>query len=259
MEIDLSPEAIAAHRASLGVPQECIPKSVAIIMDGNGRWATSRGLSRSAGHEAGAKAVSAIVTAAVRAGLECLTLYSFSIEHWQRPADEVQALMTLYAHYLISERPEFIKKNVRLHHLGRREGLPPSVLTALDETIGACEEACTGMTLSLALNYGSRAEMVSAVRKLASQAVDGQISPDQIDEDSISGALNTAGLRDPDLIIRTSGEMRLSNFLLWQSSYAEYFPVDKHWPDFTPEDFDEAIKAYARRDRRFGALDPHNK
>ncbi len=255
MEIDLSPEAVAAHRASMCVPQERIPKSVAIIMDGNGRWATSRGLSRSAGHEAGARAVSAIVTAAVRMGLECLTLYSFSIENWQRPEQEVQALMGLYAHYLIAEQPEFIKKNVRLRHLGRRDGLPQSVLTALDDTVKACDQACTGMTLSLALNYGSRVEIVDAVRKLAVQVAEGQLSPAQIDEMSISNALNTAGLPDPDLVIRTAGEIRLSNFLLWQISYAEYFPVAKYWPDFTPDDFDDAIRAYAGRDRRFGAVD----
>ncbi len=255
MEIDLSPEAVAAHRASMGVPLESIPRSVAIIMDGNGRWATSRGLNRSAGHEAGASAVSAIVTAAVRMGLECLTLYSFSIENWQRPEREVQTLMGLYAHYLIAEQPEFIKKNVRLRHLGRRDGLPKSVLAALDDTVKACDQACTGMTLSLALNYGSRAEIVDAVRKLAGQVADGQLSPAQIDEASISNALNTTGLPDPDLIIRTAGEIRLSNFLLWQSSYAEYFPMAKFWPDFTPDDFDDAIRAYAGRDRRFGALD----
>ena len=259
MEIDLSPKAVAAHRESLGVPLERIPKSVAIIMDGNGRWATSRGLSRSAGHEAGAKAVSAIVTAGVRMGLECLTLYSFSIENWQRPKEEVQALMAIYAHYLISEQPEFIKKNVRLRHVGRRQELPDSVLDALDDTVKTCDEACSGMTLSLALNYGSRAEMVDAVQKLATDVADGKLSPEQIDEDSISNALTTAGLPDPDLIIRTAGEMRLSNFLLWQSSYAEYFPVAKNWPDFTPDDFDDAIRVFAGRDRRFGALDPQSK
>ena len=166
--------------------------------------------------------------------MEALTLYSFSMENWRRPREEVNALMHLYAEYLVRERPLVMDNNIRLRHLGRREGLPESVLAALDDTVEACRQACTGMTLSLALNYGSRIEILDAIRDIAAQAAGGQIRPDQIDEDTVSNALDTAGLPDPDLVIRTAGEMRLSNFLLWQISYAEYLPLAIYCPDLTP-------------------------
>ena len=251
---DISPQAVAAARRELAVPPERIPRSVAIIMDGNGRWARARGLPRPAGHEAGARLVRRIVTEAARLGLDALTLFSFSIENWRRPAEEVSALMHLYAEYLIRERPTVMEHNVRLRHLGRREGLPPPVLKELDESVSV-SAANTGMFLCLALNYGARAEITDAVRRLARQVADGKLSPQAIDEAVISAALDTAGLPDPDLIIRTSGELRLSNFLLWQLSYAEFYVTDVLWPDFTEEEFRKALIAYAHRHRRFGGLD----
>jgi undecaprenyl diphosphate synthase len=251
---DISPQAVAAARRELGVPDERIPRSVAIIMDGNGRWAAARGLSRAEGHEAGARIVRRIVTEAARLGLDALTLFSFSIENWRRPAEEVGELMHLYAEYLVSERPTVMGHNVRLRHLGRRDGLPAGVLKELDESVRV-SAANTGMVLCLALNYGARAEITDAVRRLASQAAAGNLAPAAIDEAAISTALDTAGLPDPDLVIRTSGELRLSNFLLWQVSYAEFYVTDVFWPDFTEDEFRKALINYAHRHRRFGGLD----
>ena len=251
---DISPQAVAAARRGLDVPDERIPRSVAIIMDGNGRWARQRGLMRSAGHVAGAKVVRKIVTEAARLGLDALTLYSFSIENWNRPADEVAMLMHLYAEYLVQERPTVMDHNVRVRHLGRREGLPASVLTELDETVRASSKN-TGMYLCLALNYSSRAEITDAVRRIAERAARGELQPGQIDPAAISASLDTAGLPDPDLVIRTSGEMRVSNFLLWQISYSEFFVTDVNWPDFDEGELRNAIRHYAGRNRRFGALE----
>jgi len=254
---DVSPQAIAAARAQLGIPEEQLPRSVAIIMDGNGRWARARGLPRRVGHEAGAKVVRKIVTEAARVGLEALTLYSFSIENWARPAEEVGALMHLYADYLVHERPTVMEHNIRLRHLGRRKGLPPAVLKELDESIRV-SAGNTGMYLCLALNYGSRAEITDAVARVARRVADGQVPPDCVDEALIADSLDTAGVPDPDLVIRTAGEMRLSNFLLWQVSYAEFYVTDVHWPDFDEEQFHEALRAYAARHRRFGGVDTSN-
>ncbi len=251
---DISPPAVAAARASLGVPDDRIPRSVAIIMDGNGRWANARGLPRAAGHEAGAKMVRRIVTEAARLGLDALTLYSFSIENWSRPAKEISTLMHLYARYLVSERPTVMAHNVRLRHLGRRDGLPPSVLGELDHSTKE-SSTNTGMFLCLALNYGSRAEMTDAMRKIAADAAAGKLAADQIDEAAISAALDTDGVPDPDLVVRTSGEFRLSNFLLWQVSYAEFYVTDVYWPDFDEAEFRKAIVDYAGRHRRFGGLE----
>ncbi len=255
---DVSAEAVAAARAQLGVPDERIPRSVAIIMDGNGRWARQRGLPRSAGHEAGAGNVRRIVTEAARLGLEALTLYSFSIENWSRPEDEVNTLMHLYADYLVHERPTVMEHNVRLRHLGRRQGLPEPVLRELDESVRV-SSSNTGMFLCLALNYGSRVEMTDAVRHIARDAAEGTIDPEQVDQELISNRLDTAGVPDPDLLIRTSGENRISNFLLWQISYAEFFITDTYWPDFDEERFREAISIYASRHRRFGGVDASNR
>jgi len=251
---DISPQAVAAARKSLAVPDERIPRSVAIIMDGNGRWAASRGLPRAAGHEAGAKIVRRIVTEGARLGLEALTLYSFSIENWRRPADEINTLMHLYAQYLVSERPTVMEHNIRLRHLGRRAGLPESVVTELDRSVSE-SSANTGMFLCLAINYGSRTEITDAVRRLAQRVSRGKLAPDAIDEPAIAAALDTAGVPDPDLVIRTSGELRLSNFLLWQLSYAEFYVTDVYWPDFDEDQFRKAIIDYAHRHRRFGGLD----
>ena len=255
--VDISPQAIAAARAELGVPDERFPRHVAIIMDGNGRWARRRGLPRQAGHSAGAKVVRNIVTEAARLGIEVLTLYSFSIENWRRPREEINALMHLYADYLRKERPTLMEHNIRLKHLGRREGLPESVLKELDASLEATRNN-TGMWLCLALNYGGRVELIEAVRSIARDVAAGKISPEQIDESVISNALDTAGLPDPDLLIRTAGEMRISNFLLWQISYAEFYVIDTLWPDVTEEDFRQAIRAYAGRHRRFGGVENNN-
>jgi len=251
--VDLSPEAIAAARKRVGVEDARLPRSVAIIMDGNGRWASQRGLPRHAGHEAGAKIVRRIVTEAAALGLEALTLYSFSIENWRRPRDEVNGLMHLYAEYLIGERETVMANNIRLRHFGRRDGLPASVLRELDESVRVSANN-TGMYLCLALNYGSRTEMTDAVRSIARKVAEGRLAPEDIDEELISNSLDSAGVPDPDLLIRTSGELRLSNFLLWQVSYAEFYVTDVYWPDFTEEEFHKAIRAYAHRQRRFGGL-----
>ncbi|MCI0499799.1 MAG: isoprenyl transferase [Planctomycetales bacterium] len=241
----------------LGISPEAIPGHIAIIMDGNGRWAVERGLPRFHGHEQGAETVKTIAQHCVDTGVEYLTLYSFSMQNWKRPKEEVDFLMYLYAAYLEGIRPSLMENNVRLAHLGRRNPLPQTVLDALDETI-AITGVNTGMTLGLALNYGSRTEIVDAVRALAQQAKDGQIDPQAIDEQDISSHLYTAGWRDPDLIVRTSGEMRISNYLLWQVSYAEFYVTNAYWPDFTPAELDKAILAYAGRQRRFGDVKPKN-
>ncbi|MBI5724123.1 MAG: isoprenyl transferase [Planctomycetes bacterium] len=255
---DISPKAVAEARLSLGLPLERIPRSVAIIMDGNGRWARARGLPRNLGHSAGAKVVRKIVTEAARLGLDALTLYSFSIENWSRPKEEVNALMHLYAEYLVQERKTVMDHNVRLRHLGQREGLPEAVLRELDESVRV-SSVNTGMYLCLALNYGSRAEIVDAVRSLAAGCAAGKLRPREIDEEKISDSLNSAGVPDPDLVIRTAGEIRISNFLLWQISYAELYVTDIFWPDFTEQEFQKALAAFAGRHRRFGGVDESNK
>jgi undecaprenyl diphosphate synthase len=239
----------AAER--LGIDARAIPRHIAVIMDGNGRWAVERGLKRFKGHEQGAKIVESIALHCVACGVEYLTLYSFSMQNWKRPPEEVEFLMYLYAAYLEGIRPSLMRNNVRLKHLGRRDPLPQMVLDALDGTIEQTS-VNTGMILGLALNYDSRTEIVDAVRTLAQKATAGEISPDAIKEEDISNHLYTAGWHDPDLVVRTSGEMRVSNFLLWQISYAEFFVTDLYWPDFTPEQMDKAIMVYASRQRRFG-------
>ena len=240
-------------RAELGIPPENIPRHIAIIMDGNGRWAQRQGLPRVKGHEAGAAKVREVVTHAARLGVQCLTLYSFSTENWNRPLDEITHLMRLYVEYLIKERAEIMDNDIRMVQIGRREGLPEEVLRELDETASNSRNN-QGMTLCLALNYSSRMEMVDAIQTLARQTAEGKLDPSQIDEGMVSRALYTAGLPDPDLLIRTAGEMRVSNFLLWQISYAEIYVTDVLWPEFGREDLNAAIREYARRDRRFGGL-----
>jgi undecaprenyl diphosphate synthase len=240
-------------QAELGIPRERLPRHVAIIMDGNGRWARRHGLERIKGHEAGAANVREIVTHAARIGLGYLTLYSFSTENWRRPPDEIAHLMKLYVEYLIKEREEIMDNGVRLVQIGRRAGLPPNVLHELDETV-ALSAGNKGMTLCLALNYSSRSELVDAVQTIARRAAAGQLSPESISEQTITDSLYTAGIPDPDLLIRTSGELRVSNFLLWQISYAELYVTDVLWPDFHQEDLSAALKEYARRDRRFGRV-----
>lgn len=235
------------------VPPSRLPRHVAIIMDGNGRWAKQRGFPRLFGHRNGAAAVRATVEECVALGVECLTLYSFSMENWKRPADEVEALMRLYIEYMTGEAKAFARENIRLVQIGRREGLPEQVL-ALGDAIQSATAKNSVMTLCLAVNYGSRAEIVDAVRAIAKKAKDGTLDPAAIDDAAISSHLGTAGLPEPDLLIRTAGEMRLSNFLLWQLSYAELYVTQTLWPDFGVADLHAAVRAYAQRTRRFGGL-----
>jgi|GEM_PF-24420 len=244
---------IADPHAQLGVPPRRVPEHVAIIMDGNGRWANQRGLPRPAGHKAGAPRVRDVLTRAGQLGVGYLTLYSFSTENWRRPADEVAALMDLYIHYMAKERDELVANNVRLRQIGRRDGLSNGARAELDRTIDATAH-CTGITLVLAVNYSSRAELTDAVRHIATRVKQGELDPTAIDESLIDASLYTAGIPDPDLLIRTAGEMRLSNYLLWQISYAELFVTPTLWPDFDADGFDNAIREYAARDRRFGGL-----
>ncbi|GMV98563.1 MAG: isoprenyl transferase [Phycisphaerae bacterium] len=226
---------------------------MAIIMDGNGRWARQRGLSRIKGHVEGAAGVRDIITHCARLQLEALTLYSFSAENWKRPKPEVDALMDLYVEYLVKEREEIMENNVRLVQIGRRVGLPEPVLRELDRT-RELSAGNTGLTLCLAINYSSRNEIVDAVRRIARRVLAGELAPDQIDEQTVSDSLDTAGIPDPDLLIRTAGEMRLSNYLLWQISYAEFYVTDVLWPDFRKEHLNQALRAYAARERRFGGI-----
>ena len=248
-----SPETITEVK-TLDVPSECRPRHIAIIMDGNGRWALERQRPRIAGHRAGAGAVRDIVVECGRLGVEALTLYCFSIENWKRPNDEIRALMALYLEYLAKQRQELIDNNVRFLQIGRREGLPRSVLGEVDRTI-EMSSGCTGLTLTLALNYGSRAEISDAVRAIAGKVAAGELAVDEITEETISSHLYTAGRPDPDLLIRTAGELRVSNYLLWQISYAEIHVTDAFWPDFSVEHLHAAIRDYASRRRRFGALE----
>ena len=241
-------------REVFGLPPERLPRHIAIIMDGNGRWAKQRGRPRIRGHEAGAKTVRQIVTHCARLGIEALTLYSFSTENWKRPRDEVDFLMELYVHYLIAERDTVMDNNVRFLHIGRRSGLPESVLSEMDRTI-EMSRANTGLRLCLALNYGSRDEIVDAVRAIAAMVRARTLHVYQIDERVVSNALLTAGLPDPDLLIRTANERRVSNFLLWQISYAEIHVCPKLWPDFGVAELNSAILDFASRERRFGDVD----
>ena len=240
-------------QVELGIPPERMPRHVAIITDGNGRWAEQRNLERVKGHEAGAANVREIVTHCARLGIECLTLYSFSTENWRRPIEEIAHLMKLYVKYLIRERSEIMDNDVRLIQIGRRAGLPAEVLRELDETV-SLSKGNQGMKLCLALNYSSRVELVDGIRSIAQRVAEGTLTPDQIDEQTISDALYTAELPDPDLLIRTAGEMRVSNFLLWQISYAELHVTNVFWPDFHKESLNEAFREYASRDRRFGGV-----
>ncbi|MCC5827883.1 MAG: di-trans,poly-cis-decaprenylcistransferase [Phycisphaeraceae bacterium] len=247
----------AASLSRLGLPPEALPRHIAIIMDGNGRWAADRGKPRWQGHEQGAANVRPIITEAARLGVEVLTLYSFSAENWSRPSEEIEFLMSLYGQYLRSERPQLIENGIRFVHIGRREGLSAELLDELDRTIEASRNS-PNLTLAVALNYGSRQEITDAVRTIAEKVKSGELDPAQIEPQTISDHLDTAGLPDPDLLIRTAGEKRISNFLLWQISYAELHISNKCWPDFQVSDMDAAIWDFARRQRRFGAVMPTN-
>jgi undecaprenyl diphosphate synthase len=229
-----------------------IPRSLAIIMDGNGRWATGQGLPRTAGHEEGAESVRDITRACRKLGVESLTLYSFSTENWNRPADEVQALMRLLKRYVLQERDELLDNQIRLRAIGQISRLPVFVRKPLQALIRETDRPEAKMTLNLALSYGSRAEITDAIQGISRKVAAGQIRVDDIDEQLVSSHLYTAGLPDPDLLIRTSGELRISNFLLWQLAYAEIYVTDVAWPEFRRPQLEEAFRAYAARERRFG-------
>jgi len=239
--------------AKLGLSRGALPKHVAVIMDGNGRWARQRGRERTYGHQQGAKTVRAIVTECARLEIEVLTLYSFSVENWNRPREEVEFLMELYIEYLIKERQEMMENNVKFRQIGRREGLPDPVLAELDRTTAETANN-TGLTLCLAINYGSRAEITDAVRAIAERVKRGELDPASIDEQMVCDHLYTHGLPDPDLLIRTAGELRVSNYLLWQISYAELYIADVCWPEFNIDELHTALRAYAKRTRKFGAV-----
>jgi undecaprenyl diphosphate synthase len=230
-----------------------LPRHVAIIMDGNGRWAQQRGLPRIEGHRRGVTSVRRITEHCARRGIEQLTLYCLSSENWRRPEAELQFLMHLLEQYMIEERGLLMRERIRLAMIGRREGLPDTTLAELDRTVSMCA-ANDGMRLCLAINYGARGEIAAAARRLAEEVRAGRLDPAAIDEETFAASLDTAGMPDPDLLVRTAGEMRVSNFLLWQISYAELWVTDVAWPDFAEADLDEAIAAFARRDRRFGGL-----
>jgi len=243
----------AAQR--LGVDSAQVPRHIAIIMDGNGRWAAEKNLPRFRGHEQGGHTVEKIAIYCVELGVEYLTLYSFSIQNWKRPQEEIDFLMYLYSRYLEEIRPTLMENNVKLRHLGRTERLPQNVLETLNKTM-EITHGNTGMVLGLALNYGSRTEITDAAKKIAAEYKNGELALDDIDHTCVGNHLYTAGWPDPDLLIRTSGESRVSNFLLWQISYAEFYVTQTLWPDFSNHDLDEAIKDYAKRTRRFGDVKP---
>jgi len=231
-----------------------LPRHVGIIMDGNGRWAESRGQPREAGHKAGSAAVRRIVRACRRLGLSALTLYAFSEQNWSRPAGEVDALMGLLHDYLVSERDELLDHHIRLVAVGDIRRLPEGVREVLDPLRAATSEHAPKMTLALALSYGGREEITQVARQLALDAVAGKIDPAAIDDAMVAARIPSLSVGDPDLIIRTSGELRLSNFLLYGAGYAELVFVDRLWPDFTEDDLFGAIADYQAHDRRFGAV-----
>ncbi len=239
--------------AEAGLDPERLPRHIAVIMDGNGRWAQRRGQPRIEGHRRGVQSVRGTIEECCRLGIGQLTLYCLSVENWKRPREELDFLMALLHQYLLAERAEIMEQNIRFTTIGRRTELPDNVLTEMDENI-RMSSSNTGMTLCLAINYGARTEIVDAARRLAAQAIAGDLSPDAINEDTIGNALYTAGMPEPDLLIRTAGEMRVSNFLLWQISYAELWVTEKCWPDFDRATLHEALRDFAARERRFGAL-----
>lgn len=233
--------------------QNRIPKHVAIIMDGNGRWAEMHGKERYEGHLAGVEPIRASVRAAARQGVKYLTLYAFSTENWGRPAQEVDALMELFCHCVMNETEELARQGVRIRMIGDSHRFSEKVQRYLAQAEKQTENGKT-LTLILALNYSSRSEITRAVRQIAESVAKGQLTPEAITEETVSGSLDTAAYPDPDLVIRTSGECRLSNFLLWQASYAELYFPEVLWPDFTEQEFDRAIEEYAHRNRRFGLV-----
>lgn len=247
MPADILPAVLAE------VPREKWPRHIAIIMDGNGRWAQRQELPRIEGHRRGVDSVRATTEECARLKLEQLTLYCLSSENWKRPQQEIDFLMHLLEQYMIEERTTIMENNVRVRMIGRRENIPEQVLGELDQTV-AMSQSNDGMWMNLAINYGARAELVDAVREIGGKIAQDELAPADIDEQTIADHLYTAGLDDPDLLIRTAGEMRISNFLLWQISYAEIWVTDKCWPEFDVATLHEAIVDFAGRNRKFGGL-----
>lgn len=230
-----------------------IPQHIAIIMDGNGRWAKAQGKARTFGHKAGAETLKTIVRAADKLGVKVLTVYAFSTENWKRPLEEVNFIMDLLCLYLTKEIDEFNANNVQVRFIGTRQGMSQKVLEKMDYALKSTQDN-TGIILNIAVNYGSQLEIVEAVRKIAAQAVAGKLEVEAIDEGIVEANLYTAGLPTPDLLIRPGGDVRISNFLLWQIAYAEIYYTNTYWPDFKPEDLVDAIRVFQGRERRYGGL-----
>ena len=236
-----------------GLDMDNIPQHIAIIMDGNGRWAKARGKIRTQGHKVGAETLKTIVRAADTLGIKAITAYAFSTENWKRPVTEVHFIMELLSRYLSSEIEEFKENNVQVRFMGSRQGLPEVVNNKMDHAIEETKND-TGIILNLAINYGGQAEILHAVRSIAQQVADGSLKIEDIDASVFENNLYSQGLPSPDLLIRTGGDLRVSNFLLWQIAYSEIWTTQVFWPDFTPDMLVEAIKVYQKRERRFGGL-----
>lgn len=239
--------------AEIGLTQDQLPRHVAIIMDGNGRWASERGLPRVFGHRRGIQSVRAVTEECRRLGIEQLTLYCLSVENWKRPQREIRFLMRLLRHFLVIERNELASENIRLVMIGEREGLPDEVLAEMDRTAEMTRHN-TGMTLALAVNYGGRTEIAKAARRIAEKVARGELNPSDVNEQIFENHLDTAGMPDPDLLIRTAGELRVSNYLLWQISYSEMWVTELNWPDFREAHLAQGLHAFAGRKRKFGGL-----
>jgi undecaprenyl diphosphate synthase len=249
MSIDPAIDTTFAQR-----PRLRIPSHLGVIMDGNGRWAQARGKRRTEGHIEGVKSLRNLVELCINYGVAHLTVFSFSSENWTRPKDEISFIFNLLRRFVASDLQRLIRNNVRVRIIGTRDGLEPSLVRLIDD-VEAKTKANTGLVLIVAFNYGGKAEIAEAARKLAREVAAGRLSPEAITEDAIAGALYTAGLPDPDLIIRTSGEQRISNFLLWQAAYAEFVFVEENWPDFDEASFVRVLETFSRRDRRFGGIE----
>jgi len=249
----MSDPAQATTNEPLDIPRERMPRHIAVIMDGNGRWAQQQGFPRVEGHRRGVTSVRRTTEECSRLGIQQLTLYCLSSENWKRPQAELDFLMHLLQQYMIEERSTIMQQNIRVEMIGRREGIPEEALREIDKTVAMSREN-TGLRLCLAINYGSRGELVDAVRGIAEQVKSGDLNPDDVTEQTIESHLYTAGMPEPDLLIRTAGELRVSNFLLWQISYAEIWVTDLCWPEFDESQLHAALQSFANRQRRFGGL-----
>jgi undecaprenyl diphosphate synthase len=251
--VTVPPASAEPRPDSAAGPTGTVPRHVAIIMDGNGRWAKAKGLPRAAGHKQGAEAARTVLRAAGEAGVECLTLYAFSSENWRRPETEINDLMGLLRFYIQSELDSLHREGIRLKIIGDHTAFKPDIARMIDHAVSKTA-ANTRMTLAIALNYGARSELVNATRQLAAEVAAGRLAPEDLDESRIDAALDTRDLPPLDLLIRTSGEYRLSNFLLWQAAYAELLFVDTLWPDFGGDELRAALAEYGARERRYGGL-----